>query len=175
MVERKLIRVEADDPRRCQSNVWNGQCPFQAADGTDRCPMHNAGNVQKERKESLRAYQLGKWQAQVDRHADNDQVKSLRGEIGIARMTLETIISRCHDANDLVIYSGKLGEMVSKIERLVVSCNRIEQHLGMTLDRTKIMAIAARIVEIVSTHVEDPELFSDEIINAIMEVTNVMD
>lgn len=173
MVERKLIKVAPDDPERCQSiSGQAGQCPFKATDGTTSCPRHNAALVRVQKKEALRAYQLGKWQALVDNHADNDQVKSLRGEIGIARMTLETMIQRCQDANDLIIYSGKLGEMISKIERLVVSCNRLEQHLGMTLDRNKIMTLAARIVEIVSEHVDDPEVFSDDIIDAIMEVTN---
>ena len=78
---------EQDDPRRCQHVFKTQQCWAEAAEGATMC-MRHGGNKQQEanRKESLRNYQIGKFQARLEKHADSPIIKSLRDEIAILRI-----------------------------------------------------------------------------------------
>lgn len=173
MVDNKHIRCELDSPDRCQAVGSQGQCRYQAIEGAKNCLMHGGSIPSKSLQDkSKRAYQLAKWQDGVDSFADEDQVKSLRGEIGISRLLLETMITRCQDAGELLLFSNKIADLVSRIEKLVVACHRLESNLGMMLDKPRIMMLATQIVEIITQHVEDPDAvaaISDGIITAIVK------
>ena len=155
-IENKFVRVEADDPTRCQANHAKGQCQYQAVENSKYCPMHGGNKaVEARNKQVVRQYNLAQWQSRVNDFSDHDQVKSLRDEIGITRMLLENMITKCQDSNDLLLFSSKIGELVGKIERLVVSCNRLEGSMGMLLDKAAALNLAGQIVEIISKHVND--------------------
>lgn len=180
--ERKFEVVEPDDPRRCQAVHGKGQCKYKAVDGSDRCPMHGGNHgADAARKQVLHAYRLAKWQASVDHFAGDDDVKNLRGEVGVLRTTLEELLNRCQDASDLLLYQAKIGDTVMKIEKLVSSCHRIESQTGQLLDKPKVLALAATIVEIISRHVTDEDVISaisEALINAILDaqgITNAKD
>lgn len=171
-VERKVEVVEPDAPDRCQSGHVNGQCRYKMMEGSKFCPMHGGNSANQEHKAKvLRQYQLAKWQDQTDAFADEDAVKSLRGEIGITRLLLQETVSRCKNSGELMLYSGKIGDLIGKIEKLVVSCHRLESSLGNVLDKGKILEIAATMVEIVSKHVTDStaiDAISNEIVQVIL-------
>lgn len=177
MIEQRLFKVEAGDAEQCQGLVRNGQCPFRQEPGSIYCKIHVATSVkEKNSAKAIRNYQLSKWQARVNDFADNQSVKSLREEIGISRMVLETILDKCQDNNDILLYSGKIVDCVMKIEKVVASCHRLEQSTGMLLDKSSILQIAGTIVEIISKHIEDStilETISDEIISTII-VTQII-
>lgn len=163
MVERKVEIVEPDAPDRCQATHVKGQCRYKAMDGSKYCPMHGGNKAQASIANQVqRQYQLAKWQDSTDAFADEDQVKSLRGEIGITRLLLQETVGRCKNSGELLMYSGKIGDLISKIEKLVVSCHRLETNLGMTLDKSKVLDLAAQFVEIIGKHISD-----DATINAI--------
>ena len=73
-------------------------------------------------------------------------------------MVMETIITKCTDTNELLLYSGRIMEFVTKIEKLVVSCHRLESNLGQLLDKASTLNLAAQIVTIVAEEVNDPEI-----------------
>lgn len=157
-IEQKFKRVEADDPSRCQANHAKGQCSYQAIDGSKYCPMHGGNKAVEARKAQIvRQYNLAQWQARTEHFSDHDNVKSLRDEIGITRMLLENMITRCQDANDLLLFSSKISDLVGKIEKLVVSCNRLEGSMGMLLDKAAALNLAGQMVEIISRHVSDEQ------------------
>ncbi len=177
MTENKFEIVEPDDPRRCQAVHGKGQCKYKAVDGSDRCPMHG-GNLGADaaRKQVLHRYRLAKWQSQIDHFAEDDDIKNLRGEVGILRMNLEQLLNRCNDASDLLLYQAKIGDQVMKIEKLVSSCHRIESQTGQLLDKPKVLALAANIVEIISKHVSDEDVIaavSEDLVNAILEAQGI--
>jgi hypothetical protein len=168
----KVEMVEPDAIDRCQSVHGKGQCRYRRVHGTEYCPMHGGNKGQASAAlEVKRQYQLAKWQSTVDGFADDDQVKSLRGEIGITRMVMQETITKCKDGGELLLYSAKIGELVSKIERLVVSCHRMESSLGLLLDKGKVMSLATMMVEIISKHVKDDDAIaaiSNEIVTCIV-------
>jgi hypothetical protein len=159
-IENKFERCEPDDPNRCQaSSGKEGQCPYKAMkkpDGTyyKHCPRHNASRAKEYENQRMRNYRLGKFQARMEELADNDSVKSLREEVGITRMLLEEIVNQCQSGTDLIMYSNKIADLVSRIEKLVSSCHRLEERTGMLLDKTALTKLADAIISIVTSHVE---------------------
>ncbi len=167
MIEDKLIRVADDDPHRCQGITKYGQCDFRAYENEKYCKMHGGTkSYEKTNLEKNRNYRFLKYQDRINHFADNDQVKSLREEIGILRMILEETVNKCKDDVDLLIYSPKITELAIKIEKLVVSCHRLETSLGQTLDKTAILSMATRMVNIISEHISD-QIIIDKIVNDI--------
>jgi hypothetical protein len=104
-----------------------------------------------------RIYQLSKWQSRVGELADHEQVKGLREEIGILRLLMEEILGVCHDSTTLLMYSNRLSDLATRIEKLVSSCHRLEQSSGLLLDKSAALNIGAQIVEIVSRYVSNED------------------
>ena len=153
MIEAKLIRVAPDAINRCQASGLNGQCPFASEEGQEYCPRHSSKKTKFDQdKRAVRNYRLGQYQARVDEFADNDKIKSLREEIGILRMTLEQIVGSCKSNTELIIYSGRISDIVVRIEKLVSSCHRLEVASGELLDKQKqfllrqVLSILLRII-----------------------------
>jgi hypothetical protein len=179
-VQKKLEKVKDPyDPNRCQGMIRNNQCPFVKEPGEEFCQVHiNKAAVIEEvhLNKSLRNYHLAKWQSRVNEFADHSEVKSLREEIGISRMILENILDRCHDSHDLFLYANKISDHVSKIERIVVSCHRLEQSTGSLLDKTMVLQIANTIIEILSRHIDSVDILekvSEEIINMVLKTSKL--
>lgn len=169
-VESKFQHVEVDDPRRCQTVHNQGQCRHKACDGSLYCPMHGGISGQTSHKKIMfKKYQLAQWQARVGEFADDDGIKSLREEIGILRMTLENVVTQCKTPMDVVLWSGKIGDLITRIEKVVVSCNRLEASSGMLLDKSAALILASQMVEIIARHINDPDAI-DQISNDIVQV-----
>lgn len=175
MAEQKLFRAEPDDPNRCQSTGAGGQCPYLAAEGSTHCVRHGANTeIASIEKAKANQYRLQIWQQRVDEFSDSPEIVSLRGEIGILRLLVEEMLRKCTDANELVMYSSKLSELISKIERVTFTCAKLESNMGLTLDRAAALNFAEQIVTAISQHVKDTEtidLISNDIINALATLT----
>jgi hypothetical protein len=170
MIEDKLEKVPDDDPERCTSYFDMGQCQFRSVPGTTKCSMHGGQfEIQRIEKKNIRAYRLARWQSQFDRFSNDPKIKTLREEIALARLTLEAIINKCNDEHDLLVYSGKIQLMLGQIGKLVVDCNRLENHLGLVLDKSAIINLAEKIVAIISAHIPEDQLnlIAEQIAEAI--------
>lgn len=161
MIEDKLKKVPEDHPNRCQAITGAGQCQYMAFYNEDKdrfernCKMHGGAALAKNAE---RNYQFIKYQDRIAHFADSNQVKSLREEIAVLRMLLEETVNKCQNEVDLMIYSNKITDLAIKIEKLVVSCHRLESQLGQTLDKTAVLNIATRMVNIISEHVTDQKI-----------------
>jgi hypothetical protein len=173
--EFKRVTDEAD-PNRCQGMTAHGQCLIIAVPGGKYCKMHGGQESNQLAQKSIRNYRLLKFQARVNDFADNEQAKSLREEIGILRMVLEETLLRCEDENpekarlNLLIESSKITDMVSRIDKLVSSCHRLELATGGLLDKSAAIQLGAQIVSVISHHIDDENIIdaiSAEIMTAI--------
>jgi len=146
-----IQRVEEDDPTRCQSRgLGGGQCINKSVPGGTVCMVHGGNKqLQSQAIQAVRNYRLGKFQAELERHADSPILKNLREEIGILRMTLEHRFARCEDATDLILQSGPISELVMKIERVVSSCHKLEGSMGQLLDKQAILQFASEMISII--------------------------
>jgi hypothetical protein len=155
---------------RCDSVVQSGPCPYLKVPGSNFCPMHQGRSLHELKKKEVRNYRLAKWQARINEFADNDQVKSLREEIGIVRMMLEETLNQCQDSTDLLLYSHKISQLVAQIERLVVSCDKLENRMGLLLSKAAVIQLASTYVNIITEHVDDP-LIVEAIGTKMLEAT----
>lgn len=176
-IENKLrYAVDPADPERCQSpgDRGEGQCVFLAEPGSKKCLKHGAVQEEKAKtRQRINDYRLQIWQERVDEFAEGDNVKSLKGEIGILKLMIETVMLQCKDKTELVIYSGKISDLVMKCERLVLSCDKLETKFGMLLDKSAALVLGSKIVEIISKHVIDKtavDAISGDIIQILAEL-----
>ncbi len=164
----KIKKIEFDaDPERCQATMKFGQCINKITPGsTTACCAVHGGVVRK----SMRNYHTSKWNARIQAHAESDFVKSLREEIGILRMILEETLERCVLPVDLVLQSGVISDLILKVEKVVVSCHRLEGSMGELLDKQTIMQFAANIITIIEKVVDNKvtvRLISDKILDSL--------
>jgi hypothetical protein len=164
--------TDADDPRlRCDGYSSAGPCPYKRINGSKFCPRHG-GNKALEAKnvESIRNYRLTRWKQRVGELADSQGIKSLREEIGILRMILEEMLEQCKDSTDLLLYSHKMSDLVLKIERLVVSCDRLENRMGLLLSKGSVLQLAQQYIEIITENITDADVI-ERISSRLVQVT----
>lgn len=156
LAEEKCLFVVADQ----------GQCTQPHLPGSSFCEKHR--NLEQAHSIPLRRrnYRLSRFQARMEEFADNEEAKSLREEIGILRMLLEETLNKCSNSTELLIASGKIADLVLKIEKLVSSCHRLESATGVLLNKSAIVQLAGVLIEIIGTYVkQENEL--EEIANKI--------
>lgn len=141
------------DPRRCQANGTQGQCPCISVPGKTFCKMH--GGAAGIDEAGARNYRLTRYKAEVQRMTESSQIKSLREELGILRLIMETHLNQCQSDTDLILKSQQIGDLAMKIEKMVSSCNKLDTHLGQVLDKQALLNFASEIINIVSEEVPD--------------------
>jgi len=194
---KKLYKVEDPaDPDRCQSvgKQGSGQCEFLSVKGlitrgllerehseeayqsATSCPAHAGFNqVKAAEKRRSHSYRLEIWQQRINEFAEDETTMTLRGEIGIIRMMIESLINQCGgDTQQLIVYSQRISGLIMNCERLVTSCDKLESKMSMLLDRSSALSFAAKVVEVISKHITDPEVIdaiSNDIITALNEAS----
>jgi len=137
---------------------------------------HGGSHVVRQRqKEALRNYRLTKWKNRVGEFAENDGLKSLREEIGILRVIMEEMLNQCTSSTDLLLYSTRMADLVMKIERVVVSCDKMENKMGLLLSKDSVLQLAGEYVTIISKHIDDMDIIdiiSMEMVQATMRAQN---
>lgn len=106
---------------------------------------------------SLAKYRLTKHSERVAEFACDDQIKSLRSEIAIARMSLECVWNTCDTTNKLLLQIDRIQQGVGNIQKLVESAQRMEEKTNSLIDRKVVVIIADSMVNIISNHVKDPD------------------
>lgn len=159
MAKIKPIHITDEfDPERCQGNLKFGQCHFKAIPGSQYCPIHNSGAGRAEKKETLRNYRLTKWQARLEELSDSEKRKDLSEEIGIIRILVEEKMNLCETAHDIMAHSGGIADLVSKLERIVMSAQKLDERNNELLDKSTVAKIAEGIIDIIMTYIEDEEI-----------------
>lgn len=159
---------------RCEANIRTGQCPHIKEHKTKYCHMHGANKgliVQQE--ETKRNYRLRTYQKRMSEFADNDQIKSLREEIGILRIVMEEILNKCTDSTDILMMSQRIGDTAMKIEKLVVSCDKLEGRMGLLLSKRAVVQLAGTYVQIINNYVTDPDIIEQISVDMIEATNNI--
>jgi hypothetical protein len=163
--QERYVRVAEDDPTRCQAvNVGKhgNQCYMRAVAGSSFCPLHGGTNQENlNRKAALAGYRLQQYNERVLDFANNPEVKNLRAEIGILRMTLENLLVSCENANKLLVYSDKISHLVGQVSKLVETAQRMEEKNNNLLDRKIVIVIADSIVTLIGQYISDPDQLNE--------------
>ena len=139
--------TDVADPRRCKASNPAGQCMNVAEEGTDYCRVH-AGSYQPPEK-GLRQYLLARAQdrARLATFAEHDDIKSLRDEIALTRMMIEGLWNSAQsDVERMAVY-GRVNSHIITLERLVKTCNQIEERLGNLLAKPTLLRVGQQICQ----------------------------
>ena len=173
MREYEVVKVDEDSPDRCQSNDANGQCRNKVVEGSQYCPVHGGNRAYDSKiKKDARNYRLDQWtfQQQLEQKTDSEGIKSLRDEIAILRLLMEERLKMCTAPSDLLIHSGAISDLATRIEKLVSSCNRLENSLGQLLDKNAVIRIVSEIIAVIQETLSDQPDTVQTIANQIFEI-----
>jgi len=132
------------------------QCVNKVVPGTTSCPANGGvANRQYIEIHNMGLYRIRKFQQQITEFKAHSQMRSLDDELAIQRMILEEILNQCESANDLILYSTKIGEVIQDIKALVVASEKMASRTGMLVSRTEAILLAQRMVEVIARHVVD--------------------
>lgn len=138
---------------------------YQLAVFEGKCENHMSLQQQVRRN-----YNLKFISTRVNELVDNPGIKSLREEIAILRVVLETTLNRCQTEDEIMMMQGRIGDLVQRIEKLVSSCDRIEKSTSQMLDKSVVIQIAQTLIDIISKHVLDPDML-ENIANEFSQAT----
>ena len=163
-------------PTRCQGITSNGQCINESVDSTTRCSLHGANMQLKSIEEkSLKNYRLTKFNAQVQRMSNTSGLKTLSEEIGILRVIMEEKLNQCTDVTELMMQSHTISDLAMKIEKMVVSCSKLESTLGQTMDKAALLSFGSKVIQIIGENITDPDVLDTigtSIVNLLGEQDN---
>lgn len=169
-MESVFHRCAPDDPSRCQGVGKFGQCPFLAIgtrangaapwDGIKYCHRHQGASHIKERNKEARTYLVAKYQERIGFKATDPKIKSLREEMGILRMLLETKLNAVTDDTELLMQSGQISNLVQNIGQLIKVAHHIEKDMNILLDKSQAEQWVGELGEIIGRYIEDPEILS---------------
>jgi len=172
VTELKFQTVEDDDPRRCQGQHQHGQCRNKSVEGHDRCPLHIGRGLHAEKQKKVRNYNLAAYQGRLDELTEAPAIMSLREEIAILRMMLERRLNSCKSEVELLGSANAVGDLISKIEKVLTSCHRLELSAGLHLDKPTALAMGTKIMEVIAEFIDDQDKLdqiAEGIINVIVE------
>ena len=177
MEDSQTHRVEReDDPRRCTSVTAKGQCLLIKDEGSNYCRLHRGAGVVAAPKRALNNYRIEKFNGRLAELVNSGGIKSLRDEIAILRMLIEERMNFCKDSHDLILASGPISDLATRLEKLVTSCHKLEGSMGELMDKQALMHFATRVVDIITEEIQNDiliERISDRIIAAMGEKNTV--
>lgn len=150
-----------DDPRRCESGGKTGQCPMVRTPNSRYCNRHSGALTEiKIARQDAELYKLSVFKARLESFGQAEGVIGLRQEIGIMRILIEEMMNQIKGPNDVVIYSVKIGDLISKLNRLVTDAHKLESQLESTIDRNKLNKICDGIGELIAPFLSPDQLSS---------------
>lgn len=158
-MEHKRIYAKLDSPTRCQGIMKNGeQCCYEALPGKQFCSKHYRGL----KREQKRMYELTQWTKRIKKFARHEESYTLREELGILRMQLETILKKCQNDDDLIRYNPQISDLVMKIERLVNQSVTLDKKLANLLEGNKVSDFAQAVVQAVQEGLAKTDLSKEQ-------------
>lgn len=169
---------------RCEYIRPTGQCRNEAISPSRFCEEHSATSAQTIINQyRITSSALGD---SPQRHAQTEQLKSLRGELVILRSLLESRLNMIESDAELVAAIPAIKDLAIAVEKIATSCHNMDVKLANLLDKAALMSLAQEIISIIeknlrpfantevsSTKVDETiEKIGQEIVQAIAKQEN---
>jgi hypothetical protein len=158
-MKHELTKVPQDSPDRCQSSDKTGQqCKNKALEGSKYCSLHSsASELKRIEVKKYQNYVVEVWKAQLEEKTESPDILSLRDEVALLRVLIETRLNTCLDSSDLLRHSHVLADLITKCTATVSTCHKIEKSMGALLSKQAILRFAEEIIQIITDNVTDPD------------------
>ena len=162
------------DPRRCKGPTPSGQCMNEAEDGCENCLVH-CGPPSTALSPTKRVYLLTRADARkrLAELAEHEEVKSLREEIALTRMMIETQFNGINSDLDWAMRWPAIERGIRTVHGLVKDCHVIEQNLGSMLSKETVLGLAHRICQVVIDRLQGIDNYTDltdDIIHSVIQI-----
>ena len=140
--------VDLADPRRCQASIGTGQCMMVAVEGAAYCTIHGHGYKPPEKGKRQYFLTRAEDRAKLAAFAEHDDIKSLRDEIALTRMVIEELWNSGNTPAERLNNYGRVNTHILTLEKLVKTCNLIEERLGTLLSKPTLLRIGQQICQV---------------------------
>ena len=155
-------------PERCQgiirtNNGFEGQCTHYRIEGSNYCIIHGGSVAQTQTPlKELNLYRVKKYMKRISELKTANAARTIDEELAILRMVLEETLERTEKEGDmgLLLYSQKISEIIRDIKSCVITADKLATKAGTLLGRSEAIVIAGKVIEILSTEVNDTEVLS---------------
>jgi hypothetical protein len=151
-------RCDDADPNRCQGITKNGQCAQLRIEGSQFCRRHARQSSAKIEEDRLRHYLLSNpmLQEKLNRQFGIEEVRSLREEIHLARVMVETRLDLIEpgDKGDMLTAFSSVNTYLQTIEKLTASAHKMEISLGSLLTKSSVFALGQDLVGILAEELQ---------------------
>lgn len=149
------IKVPEDHPEKCET----ASCLNKRMEGSKFCAAHGGNKgADATKARELKNYRIAKWNKKLLEKKDSSEIKSLTEEIAILREILQAHMMACNDETDLILKSQPIADLVTKIDKLVNSCNNIDKTLGNLIEKEKVVLFAKTIVDVITPYIPEEKL-----------------
>lgn len=152
------------DPNRCQGPAPDGQCWNKAVEGQNHCAAHG-GDPAKAAASEARQYRLAqaKYRRRQQELETHEALLSLRDEIVMLKILIEERYNMIKTDSDLLVACSPLNTLFLTLERLIKSCNQLEQNLGTLLGKAALYKFGMEIVMLLTEELQDLPDFEERI------------
>jgi len=156
---------------QCWATNSNGtQCIHKRVEGSNYCEIHGANSiVQEKANKEMYKFKLAIYKDRLNELNEDEDLSSLKNEIGLLRILVEERFNSCNDTMDLVIQSGPISDLIIKIKSTIESFNKMETKLGNLLDKQAILSFAQSVIQIIGEELKGEEDKMNIIANRIMD------
>jgi predicted metal-binding transcription factor (methanogenesis marker protein 9) len=135
-------------------NPQYGQCPEDAMEQRDYCPIH--AHLAKDHDQKQQ-YQLlkHKYRERTSQLAGHNKMKGLQWEIAIAEMMLENRINSITSQADEISAGGFIKEQLALIEKLKTASQKLEIASGNLLSKETLVTVAGETVKVLLEELKD--------------------
>jgi hypothetical protein len=137
---------------QCEWITPSGQCGSEQISGSKFCDEHTVGGT---------AIMINQYRVACkllgdapERHAQADEIKSLRGEIVLLRSLIEARLNLVTNEAELVAAMPILKDFFIATEKIVASCHSMETKLGQLLNKQAIMSLAQDMIQIIDVNLK---------------------
>lgn len=138
--------------RQCEHVTASGQCERGADIGGRFCIEHSRNGTQRVIQQYIVTNKLIGDAA--ERHAQQDHLKSLVGEIAILRALFEKRLNTSETDIELIAATPALKDLAGQIEKLVASTHAMDIKLGNLLGKGALVSLAQDIIGTISKHIQ---------------------
>ena len=128
------------------------------------------------KREDRRQYLITKIEdrQRLSNFAEHEAVKSLRDEIGMARLLVEKRFNMIQTDADLMAGCAPINQLLLTIERLVKTCHSMEQSLGNLLSRAVVLQLGRKVCEVIIAELKDMPEYESRIDSLIEKLVPVL-
>lgn len=148
-----IVTKAAKDEVCCDATLPSGnKCSYLPIEGSIYCQYHGGrrrADLATAKRESIYDWTQTKYLQSIEQGIHrSSRSTSLKEELGMVRILLQTLIETFEDKNAAFLKSGEILALVSKIESIAKTTHTIDKELGELVSRDEAKEIGSKMLQV---------------------------